>query len=51
MIIQDTYKKVLSKCPLPMGMLKKLGVAGFIFFTLKGMVWLGVFLWLYLSLE
>lgn len=25
--------------------LKKLGVAGFLFFLIKGLVWIGVFLW------
>ncbi len=26
--------------------LKRIGVAGFIFFTLKGIVWIFIFLWL-----
>jgi hypothetical protein len=25
--------------------LKKLGVAGFLFFLIKGLVWLGIFIW------
>jgi len=51
MIAQRYYQKILNKCPIPLGVLKKLGVASFVFFTLKGLVWVGVFLWLYLSID
>ncbi len=51
MITQSYYQKILNKCPLPIGVLKKLGMAGFLFFTLKGLAWLAVFFWLYLSLD
>lgn len=51
MTIQSYCQKILNKCPIPIDALKKLGIAGLLFFTFKGVVWLAVFVWFYRSLE
>lgn len=34
-----------DKTPRYKAWLKKMGIAGFLFFLIKGLVWLGVFIW------